>query len=118
MVKKGTVQAIVQYITAILLIFLLTWHLVIRVPWLRGVETFKDTLSPNLVYHEINAYGVLLLVFAYAALLHGFNGLRGILLEWTSGKYKNLITIVIVILIVVFGALATFTVIGTPNPNP
>ncbi len=114
--KKGTVQILLQYVTAILLIFLLTWHLVIRVPWLRGVETFRDTLAPHLIYREVDVYGVLLLLFAYVAILHGFNGLRGILLEWTSGKYKGAITVLIILLVVVFAALATFTVIGTPAP--
>ena len=116
MVKKSTVQIWFQYVTAILLIFLLTWHLLVRVPWLRGVETFKDTLASERIYHEVSNYGILLLIFAYVALLHGFNGLRTILLEWTSGKYNGLITGIIVILFIIFGALATYTVIGITPP--
>ncbi len=118
MVKKSTVQIWIQYVTAILLIFLLTWHLVVRVPWLRGVETFRDTLSPDKIFGEISGYGILLLIFAYVALLHGFNGLRTILLEWTSGRYNGLITGVIIVLFIVFAALATYTVVGiTPPPS-
>ena len=112
MTGKSVVQTWFQYVTAILLIFLLTWHLVIRVPWLRGVETFKDTLSPEKVHGEITGYGALLLLFAYVTLLHGFNGLKNVLLEWTSGRYKGVITVIIVILFFVFAGLATYTVVG------
>lgn len=112
MPRKSVVQTWFQYVTGILLIFLLTWHLVVRVPWLRGVKSFAETLAPELVYHEVTAYGVLLLIFAYATLLHGFNGLKNVLLEWTSGRYKGLITAIIVILFFVFAGLATYTVIG------
>jgi len=114
--KKSVVQTWLQYVTGIILVFLLTWHLVIRVPWLRGVESFAETLSPEMVYHEISAYGVLLLIFAYATLLHGFNGLRNVLLEWTSGRYKGLITAVIAVLLIVFAGLATYTVVGVTPP--
>jgi succinate dehydrogenase / fumarate reductase membrane anchor subunit len=118
MVKKSTVQVWFQYITAILLIFLLTWHLVIRVPWLRGVGSFEETLKPQLYYHEVTAYGVLLVIFAYVVLLHAFNGLRNMLLEWTSGRYNGAITAIIVILFIIFASLATYTVVGvTPPPS-
>ncbi len=115
--KKSVVQTWLQYVTAIFLIFLLTWHLVIRVPWLRGVDSFRDTLAPDKIYRETSTYGILLLIFAYAAVLHGFNGLRGILLEWTSGKYKTLINLTIAVLVIVFAGLATYTVVHTPPPT-
>jgi succinate dehydrogenase / fumarate reductase membrane anchor subunit len=111
-------KLLLQYITAILLIFLLTWHLVIRVPALRGVSTFAETLANERIYHEITAYGALLLLFAYTVLLHAFNGLRNILLEWSNGKYNAAITGTIVILFIVFAGLATYTVVGiTPPPT-
>ncbi len=114
---SGSKKLLLQYITAILLIFLLTWHLVIRVPALRGVSTFAETLASEEIYHEITAYGALLLLFAYTVLLHAFNGLRNILLEWTDGKYNALITGTIIILFFVFAGLATYTVVGiTPPP--
>jgi len=109
-------KLLLQYITAILLIFLLTWHLVIRVPALRGVNNFAETLANEKIYHELTAYGALLLLFAYSALLHAFNGLRNILLEWTDGKYNVLITGVIIILFFVFAGLATYTVVGVSPP--
>lgn len=109
-------QLLLQYVTAILLIFLLTWHLVIRVPAFRGVDTFMETLSVKLVYGEITSYGVLLLIFAYAVLLHGFNGLRTVLLEWTSGRYSRMITVIIIILFIIFAYLATYTVVGISQP--
>ncbi len=112
----ASIRSLLQYITGIILVFLLTWHLVVRVPWLRGVDSFAETLSPELVYREIDAYGVLLLIFAYATLYHGFNGLRGVLLEWTSGRYEKPITALIIVLFLVFAGLATYTVIGTKPP--
>jgi len=115
-VPKASIRGLAQYITGILLVFLLTWHLVRRVPWLWGVESFQETLAPDFVYQEISAYGVILLVFAYATLIHGFNGLRNVLLEWTSGRYKALINLVILVLLIVFAALATYTVIGVEPP--
>ncbi len=118
MARASVRQIWLQYVTAILLIFLLTWHLVIRVPWLRGVNSFAETLANEKVYHEITAYGILLVIFAWTVVLHAFNGLRTILLEWTSGKYKGIITAIAVILILVFGSLATYTVVGVkPLPS-
>jgi len=112
----ASTRSLVQYITGIILVFLLTWHLLVRVPWLRGVDTFRDTLSPELVYREIDGYGILLLIFAYAVLYHGFNGLRNVLLEWTSGRYEKPITAIIIVLFLVFAGLATYTVVGTSPP--
>jgi len=116
-VPKASLRALAQYVTGILLVFLLTWHLIRRVPWLWGVETFRDTLSPEFIYEEITAYGVILLLFAYATLIHGFNGLRNVLLEWTSGRYKPLINLLVLVLLLVFAALATYTVIGVKPPQ-
>ncbi len=114
----ASARSLLQYVTGIILVFLLTWHLASRVPWLRGVETFRETLMPDIVYGEISSYGILLLIFAYATILHGFNGLRNVLLEWTSGRYRNLINFVIIVLIIVFAALATYTVVGVEPPAP
>ncbi len=113
----ASTKSLLQYITGIILVFLLTWHLVIRVPWLRGVDSFAETLAPEKIYEEVNGLsGILLLVFAYSVLYHGFNGLRNVLLEWTSGKYDKAITALIVVLFIVFAALATYTVVGTKPP--
>lgn len=113
----ASLRSLIQYITGIILAFLLTWHLVIRVPWLRGVESFAETLSPEMIYEEVSGLsGILLLVFAYATLYHGFNGLRNVLLEWTSGRYDKAITALVVVLFIVFAGLATYTVIGTKPP--
>ncbi len=111
-------KLLLQYITAILLIALLTWHLVIRVPALRGVSTFAQTLANEKIYSEVTTYGALVLLFGYVVLLHAFNGLRNMVLEWTGGKYNAIITIIIIILFIVFAGLATYTVVGiTPPPT-
>ena len=105
-----------QYITAILLIALLTWHLVIRVPAFRGVSSFAQTLANEKVYKEVTTYGVLVLLFGYTVLLHAFNGLRNMILEWTRGKYNAAITAIIIILFIIFAGLATYTVVGISPP--
>ena len=113
----ASTKSLLQYITGIILVFLLTWHLVLRVPWLRGVDSFAETLAPEKIYEEVSGLsGVLLLIFAYAVLYHGFNGLRNVLLEWSGGRYDKVITVVIVVLFIVFAGLATYTVVGTQPP--
>ncbi|MCE4601653.1 MAG: hypothetical protein F7B18_00545 [Desulfurococcales archaeon] len=106
-----------QYITAILLIFLLAWHFASRLPFLRGVESFAETLAPDKVYEDVGgATGILALALAYTALFHGLNGLRGILLEWLGPSRKPVINTVIIILFIVFAGLATYGVTGITKP--
>ncbi len=111
-------RLLVQYITGALLVILVIFHFASRIPQLRGVDSFLETLSPEAVYEDIGgASGIALLLLAYTALLHGLNGLRGILLEWTSGRHERAITAVIAILFIVFAGLATYTVIGATPPG-
>jgi len=107
-----------QYITGILLILLLAWHFSLRIPQLRGVESFIETLQPGKIYSDIGgATGILGILLAYAALFHGLNGLRGILLEWLGEGRRTLINLVAVILFIIFAGIATYTVIGLTNPG-
>ncbi len=108
-----------QYITALLLVFLLAWHFAMRIPWIRDVTSFIDTLSPSKVYEDVGGLsGILALLLAYTALFHGLNGLRGILYEWRQGEgWRRLVNALVVVLFVVFAGLATYTVVGITEPS-
>ncbi|MET1129295.1 MAG: succinate:quinone oxidoreductase [Thermoproteota archaeon] len=91
MVRGSTVN-LWQYVTAIALIFVLTFHLIERVPGLSPLsgETYEDTLRSENVARAYDSYGIVLGILLVAALFHGFNGLRGILLEMRQGSSWSL----------------------------
>ena len=104
-----------QYITAILLIGLLGFHLLERVPWIWGVSTMDQTLTAAFVYKDYVHFGWALLLLAYVALFHGLNGVRGMLLELRQGKiYTTTINVLFWIVFLVFAAIATVTVVKLP----
>ena len=98
---------LIVYATAIILIFTLTFHMLLQSP-LTGLS-FQEALSfayvsKNLLYYQI-IFGLLL----YAATIHGMIGLRTVILEWLHPKsYKwviNLITVVIMAMVLALGTL-------------
>ena len=109
---------LLQYITAILLIILVSWHLASRIPWLRGAEDFISTMTPDRVYGEISTFGLALLLLAYAALFHGVNGLRIILLELHHGAiWDRAVNLAAIATFIVMAAIATHTVLGVEPPE-
>jgi succinate dehydrogenase / fumarate reductase membrane anchor subunit len=114
-VPRASVLQLLQYVTGALMVLLVSWHLAMRIPWLRGVDSFMETLDSTIVYQEITAFNVLLLLLAYATLFHGVNGLRIILLELRHGKYwDKAVNAAAVIVFIVFAAIATHTVVALP----
>jgi succinate dehydrogenase hydrophobic anchor subunit len=101
---------VVTYISAIVLVFVLTFHLLLQSP-LAG-KPFEETLSfsyasGNLVYYKV-VFGLLLFV----AVVHGLNGVRVIALEWLHPKKLGwLLNLAVVALMAFFLALGTFTLI-------
>ncbi len=77
-----------QYITAIILIFVLGFHLIERVPGLSPLapHSYEGSLEYELVRKAYTDYGWVLAILLVAALFHGLNGLRGILLEWKQSR--------------------------------
>jgi len=109
---------LLQYITGIILIILVSWHLALRIPWLRGVEDFVSTMTPEIVYREISAFGIALLLLAYASLFHGINGLRIILLEIHRGRvWDKLVNIASIVAFIVMAAIATHSVVAVEPPE-
>lgn len=106
MVRPGYLS-LIQYVSAIILIFLVLWHLILRFPPLQGVESFIDTMKPEILYEEITVYGVLLVLLLVAVVFHGVNGIRSMLLEWSSNKYwtliVNLLAIIVFLVLIVVG---------------
>jgi succinate dehydrogenase / fumarate reductase membrane anchor subunit len=115
MAGKASSLQIWQYITAILLIGLLGFHLLQRVPWIWGVSTIDQTLTAAWVYSDYVHYGWALLLLAYVALFHGLNGVRGMLLELHQGRlYEITINVLFWIVFIAFAVIATATVAKLP----
>ena len=107
---KESWNMLLTYVTAAVLVFVLTFHLLLQSP-LAG-KAFEDTLSfgsatGNLVYYRV-VFGLLLLT----ALIHGFNGLRVLAIEWLHPKNMGwLLNLVILVLMAFLLAVGTVTLI-------
>ena len=103
--KESTVQ-LIQYLTAALLVALLAYHVLQHTPVLE--EGYRVSLEyENVVKHYVDERTVLALLL-YAALFHGLNGLRAILLEVlpsSAGKAATILLILIGIAAAYFGTL-------------
>jgi len=107
---KESWNMVVTYVTAALLVFVLTFHLLLHSP-LAG-KAFEDTLSfgyatGNLAYYQV-VFGVLL----FTAVIHGFNGLRVLAVEWLHPtRLAWLLNVVVFVLMAFFLAVGTVTLI-------
>ncbi|MDM7275541.1 MAG: succinate:quinone oxidoreductase [Thermoprotei archaeon] len=110
--------SLLQYITALLMVFLVSWHLIVRIPQLHGVETFVETMSPDIIYREVSSFGILLVALALVVVFHGINGLRGLLLELRGGTmwgiFVNAIAVIAFIILLLIGI---YTVMGVTPPG-
>jgi succinate dehydrogenase / fumarate reductase membrane anchor subunit len=115
-VKAGTI-ALIQYATAILMVFLVTWHVAVRIPWLHGVEDLPSTMSPEIIYDEVRRFWPLLILLSIAVVVHGVNGLRGILLEWAGSneRLRFAINILSILAIIALLIVAVHTIVGLPE---
>lgn len=113
MARAWTMQFL-QYVTALLLIVLLSFHLAERIPWITGVG-YHESLKSERVADAYSSYGWALLLLAYAALFHGLNGLRGMLHEWKP-QHGRLWDSIFITLLLVFAGIATHTVVKLPPP--
>jgi succinate dehydrogenase hydrophobic anchor subunit len=110
---KESWNMVVTYITAAILVFVLTFHLLLQSP-LTG-KAFEGTLSfsyatGNLVYYQI-VFGLLLLT----AVVHGLNGIRVLAIEWLHpqrlGWLLNLIVLAVMAFLLAVGT-TTLIVVG------
>jgi succinate dehydrogenase hydrophobic anchor subunit len=107
---KESWNMLLTYATAVVLVFVLTFHLLLHSP-LSG-KTFEDTLSfgyatGNLVYYQV-VFGLLL----FAAIVHGFNGIRVMAIEWLHPtRMAWLLNVVVLALMAFFLAVGTYTLL-------
>ncbi len=107
---KESWSMLVTYVSAMILVFVLTFHLLLQSPFTG--RAFEETLSfgyatNNLVYYKV-IFGLLL----FAAVIHGLNGLRVMAVEWLHPKrYGWLMNLIIVVLMAVFLAVGTYTLV-------
>ena len=101
---------LLMYALAIILIFVLTFHLLLVSP-LTG-RSFADNLSYSYVLNNLTYYRIIFGLLLYAATIHGLNGLRIVLIEWLHpGKYQWIINVIIVALMALLLAVGTYTLI-------
>jgi succinate dehydrogenase / fumarate reductase membrane anchor subunit len=114
--KAGTI-ALIQYVTAILMILLVSWHVAVRIPWLYGVENLPSTMSPEIIYDEVKRFWPLLILLSMAVVIHGVNGLRGILLEWAGSneRLRFAVNILSILAIIALLLVAIHTIVGLPE---
>ena len=109
-IMKESWNMVVTYVTAALLVFVLTFHLLLHSP-LAG-KVFEDTLSfgyatGNLAYYQA-VFGVLL----FAAVIHGFNGVRVMAVEWLHPtRFAWLLNVIVFVLMAFFLAVGTATLV-------
>ena len=110
---KESWSMILTYASAMVLVFVLTFHFLLQGPLsgkpfgMEGVLAFNYATG-NLVSFEV-VFGLLL----YAAILHGLNGVRVIALEWFHPQKKAwLLNLIIVVLMAFFLALGSYTLLA------
>ncbi len=107
---KESWSMMVTYVSAMVLVFVLTFHLLLESP-LTG-KTLEDTLTfgaatQNLIYYKV-VFGLLLLT----AVVHGLNGLRVVAIEWLHPKRLGwLLNLIAVVLMAFFLAVGSYTLL-------
>ncbi len=101
---------ILMYTLALIMVFVLTIHLLLVSP-LTG-KTFDQVLTYSYVLDNLTYYRIVFGLLLYAAVIHGLNGLRIVLIEWLHiRKFQWIINIIIVILMAILLAFGTYTLI-------
>jgi len=101
---------LVTYVTAAVLVFVLTFHLLLESP-LSG-RALEDTLgfgyaTNNLIYYKV-VFGLLL----FTAVVHGLNGVRLMALEWLHPQRRAwLLNLLVLVLMGFFLAVGTYTLV-------
>jgi len=107
---KESWNMVVTYVTGALLVFVLTFHLLLHSP-LTGMAFDSTLLFPtaksNLMDYQI-VFGLLLV----GAVIHGFNGIRVMAVEWLHPtRFSWLLNLIILLLMAFFIAVGMVTLI-------
>ncbi len=106
---------ILQYLTAIALLGLVAGHLLERIPGVLA-GSYEASLKASVVYSVLKSpWRIGLLAMAYAALIHGLNGLRGMLYEWLPGRRRERVwDALFITLLIIFAFIATYAIVKVP----
>ena len=99
----------IHYITGILALFVVAVHILMRlvVPYSSSLEYAHVVANYHNIFYAILLESILVLIS-----IHGFNGVRVILLELRQGKiWENSVTITTIIAMIVLVSYGTRTII-------
>ncbi len=100
----------VTYVTGALLVFVLTFHLLLHSP-LMG-KAFDSTLLFPTVTSNLVEYQVIFALLLVGAVIHGFNGIRVVVVELLHPtRFAWLLNLIIIGLMAFFIAVGTVTLI-------
>ena len=107
---KESWNMVVTYATAAILVFVLTFHLLLHSP-LTG-KAFDATLSFGYATGNLTYYKVIFGFLLFAAVIHGFNGIRSIAIEWLHPERRAwLLNLIVFILMAFFLAVGVVTLV-------
>ena len=107
---KESWNMVVTYLTAAILVFVLTFHLLLHSP-LTG-KAFDATLSFGYATGNLTYYQVIFGFLLFAAVIHGFNGIRAIAIECLHPTGRVwLLNIIVFVLMAFFLAVGTVTLV-------
>jgi len=107
---KESWNMVVTYVTGALLVFVLTFHLLLHSP-LMG-KAFDSTLLFPTVTSNLVEYQVIFALLLVGAVIHGFNGIRVVVVELLHPtRFAWLLNLIIIGLMAFFIAVGTVTLI-------
>ena len=107
---KESWNMVVTYATAAILVFVLTFHLLLHSP-LTG-KAFDATLSFGYATGNLTYYQVIFGFLLFAAVIHGFNGIRSIAIEWLHPERRTwLLNMIVFVLMAFFLAVGVVTLV-------
>ncbi len=107
---KESWNMVVTYVTGALLVFVLTFHLLLHSP-LMGVA-FDETLLFPTATANLAAYQVVFGLLLIGAVIHGFNGIRVVAVEWLHPtRHAWILNLIVFLLMAFFIAVGTVTLV-------
>ena len=105
---------LLHYITAIILVVVLTAHLLLHSPF-AGLD-FETSLNFDIARSNLQGFSPLFALLVIAAVIHGVNGLRILLLELSQNKgwsvFVNALAVILIIALLALGLSTLFGVLG------
>lgn len=105
---------LIHYITAIILVIVLTAHLLLHSPFI-GLN-FETSLNFDIAKSNLQGLSPLFALLVIAAVIHGVNGLRILLLELSQNKgwsiFVNILAVILTIALLVVGLSTLVGVLG------